>query len=63
MATTLPHWQVVGFWWGAVILQVTQPVDHVFTWGYVRNKKPCISTSTRPVVTKIYGMVAYDNEP
>ena len=43
--------------------KVAQPVDPVNTSGHMTNKKRYILISTRPVITKLDRMVAYDKKP
>ena len=51
------------FWGKDIMHKVAQPVDPVNTSGHMTNKKCYILISTRPVITKLDRMVAYDKKP
>ena len=48
------NWQDGVFSWEAVIYKMTWLFDHMVIWGHVTNKKRYISTSIKPVATRLY---------
>ena len=53
------NWQDGVFSWEAVIYKMTWLFDHMVIWRHVTNKKRYISTSIKPVATRLYWKVAY----
>ena len=53
-------WPGSGIWWGLLAHNVIWISEHVVTWGHVTNQKLNISSSKRYMITKLFGVVTYD---
>ena len=53
-------WQGNDLWLGELTHDVTWTPDNVVMWGHVTKWKHSISSSTRPIISKLWKVVTYD---